>query len=143
MTDAHFSVIAERWQGRFAGPLLTLAHDDYRPARSIWNGMIDRMPGLIARCTSREDVAQAVRLARAEGLSVSVRGGGHSVAGTAVCSDGIMIDLSPMKAITVDVAKRTATAQTGLTWGEFDPVTQEHGLATTGGLISTTGIGGL
>jgi FAD/FMN-containing dehydrogenase len=105
--------------------------------------MIDRQPALIARCTSPQDVISATRLARAEGLHVSVRGGGHGVAGTAVCQDGLMIDLSPMKKIAVDPARREAVAEPGVLWGEFDRATESHGLATTGGQVSHTGIAGL
>jgi FAD/FMN-containing dehydrogenase len=130
-------------QAQFRGQILTPQSAGYDEARKIWNGMIDRRPAAIAQCTGPEDVAAAVRFAAANGIYPAVRGGGHNVAGLALVDDGLVIDLTPMKAITVDVANRTATAQTGLTWGEFDPVTQHHGLATTGGLISTTGIGGL
>lgn len=105
--------------------------------------MIDRRPAAIARCSSVEDVAAAVRFAAAQDIFPAIRGGGHNVAVLAMADDGLVIDLSQMKAITVDAAARTATAQTGLTWGEFDHATQAHGLATTGGLVSTTGIGGL
>jgi FAD/FMN-containing dehydrogenase len=105
--------------------------------------MIDRKPSLIARCTSAEDVRAAVKLARTEQLRVSVRGGGHNVAGTAVCDGGLMIDLSPMKEIEVDAKQREAIASPGVLWGEFDRATQAHGLATTGGQVSHTGIAGL
>ncbi len=130
-------------RSNFRGEILTPQSIGYEDARKVWNGMIDRRPAAIARCTGPEDVAAAVRFAADQGIYPAVRGGGHNVAGLAMVDDGLVIDLSPMKGITVDPAKRTATAQTGLTWGEFDPVTQAHGLATTGGLISTTGIGGL
>ena len=115
----------------------------YDDARRIWNGMIDRKPALIARCTSTADVAAAVRDARARDLLVSVRSGGHNVAGTAVCDDGLMIDLSPLKGMHVNGAQRIATAQPGLLWGEFDRATTAFGLATTGGQVSHTGIAGL
>ncbi len=101
MTDAHFLSIAERWQGRFDGRLWTREHEHYGAARRIWNGMIDRRPGLIARCASAWDEEQAVKLAQSEGLPLSVRGGGHSVAGTAVCADGLMVDLSPSRRMLV------------------------------------------
>ena len=100
-------------------------------------------PALIARCTDADDVVAAVNFARESDLPVAVRGGGHSAPGYADCDDGIVIDLSPMKAIDVDPAARTARAEAGLTWGEFDAATQEHGLAVTGGRFSTTGIAGL
>jgi len=143
MTDAHFLTIAERWQGRFDGRLWTREHDHYGAARRIWNGMIDRRPGLIARCASAEDVVQAVKLARAEGLPLSVRGGGHSVAGTAVCADGMMVDLSPMKDVSVDADAREIVAGPGVLWGEFDAAAEKYGMATTGGQVSHTGIAGL
>jgi FAD/FMN-containing dehydrogenase len=115
----------------------------YDDARRIWNGMIDRKPGMIARCTSSADVTAAVRYARQHSLLVSVRGGGHNVAGTAVCDGGLMIDLSPMKSIKIDPSNRIAVAQPGLLWGEFDRATTAFGLATTGGQVSHTGIAGL
>ena len=123
--------------------LITRSDDRYDAARRIWNGMIDRRPAIIAQCATPEDVRTAVRLARSEGLPVSVRGGGHGVAGNAVCDDGLMIDLSLMKDIRVDAAAREAVAGPGLLWGEFDAATQAHGLATPGGQVSHTGIAGL
>jgi FAD/FMN-containing dehydrogenase len=115
----------------------------YDDARRIWNGMIDRKPALIARCSTTAEVASAVRIARERDLDVSVRGGGHNVAGTAVCDEGLMIDLSPMKGIEVNQSERMAIAQPGLIWGEFDRATTVYGLATTGGQVSQTGIAGL
>ena len=97
---------------------------------------------MIARCADASDVRHAIGFARSEGLDVAVRGGSHSIPGFSTCDDGIVIDLSPMKGITVDVSGRTATAEGGVTWGELDAATQEHGLATTGGLVSTTGVAG-
>ena len=143
MTDAHFLSIAERWQGRFDGRLWTREHEHYGAARQIWNGMIDRRPGLIARCASVEDVVQAVKLAQVEGLPLSVRGGGHSVAGTAVCADGVMVDLSPMKDVGVNAARREIVAGPGTLWREFDVAAEKYGMATTGGQVSHTGIAGL
>ncbi len=115
----------------------------YNDARRVWNGMIDRKPAMIARCATTGDVAAAVRLARERDLLVSVRGGGHNVAGTAVCDEGLMIDLSSMKGIAVDPSERIAITQPGLLWGEFDRATTGFGLATTGGQVSHTGIAGL
>ena len=126
-----------------SGALLRPGDAGYDDARTIFNGMIDRRPGLIARCAATGDVAKAVRFARERGLIVSVRGGGHNVAGNAICDGGLMIDLTPMKGIRVDPAARTARAQGGVTWREFDRETQAYGLATTGGAISSTGIAGL
>jgi FAD/FMN-containing dehydrogenase len=109
----------------------------------LWNGMIDRRPAAIVRCTSSSDVAAAVRFAVREELYPAIRAGGHNVAGVASVDDGLVIDVSLMKEIVVDSVRRTATCQTGLTWAEFDAATQAHGLATTGGVNSTTGIAGL
>lgn len=127
----------------FRGALLQPGEEGYEETRRIWNGAIDRRPALIARCVGTDDAASAVRFAREHDMSATVRGGGHAVAGHAVCDDGMMIDLSLMKAITVDPAARTAKAAGGLLWSEFDKATQPMGLATTGGIISHTGIGGL
>src|SRR5690349_17709833 len=102
MAHAAIAAIASRWQTHFDGHLITQEHAEYDRSRQIWNGMIDRRPALIARCFTPADVIHAVKLARAEALPVSIRGGGHGVAGTAVCDAGIMIDLSPMKDIRVD-----------------------------------------
>ncbi len=125
------------------GALLRPGDDSYEATRRVWNGMIDRKPALIVRCAGVADVITAVNFARTNHLLVSVRGGGHSVAGNAVCDGGLMIDLSGMKGIQVDPARRTARAEPGLTWGEFDHETQAFGLATTGGFVPTTGIAGL
>jgi hypothetical protein len=133
----------ERLRGRFRGALLRAGEEGYDEARRVWNGAIDRKPALIARCAGADDVVEAVRFARERDLLVSVRGGGHSVAGHGVCDGGVMIDLSLMKAIRVDPAARTARAAGGVLWGELDRSTQGAGLATTGGVISHTGIAGL
>jgi FAD/FMN-containing dehydrogenase len=128
---------------RFRGALLRPDEEGYDEARRIWNGAIDRRPALIARCAGADDVAHAVHFARERELPLSVRGGGHAVAGHAVCDDGVMIDLALMKAVRVDPGARTARAAGGLLWSELDRATQAFGLATTGGIISHTGIGGL
>jgi FAD/FMN-containing dehydrogenase len=128
---------------RFAGELLSPGDDRYEGARKTWNGMVDKRPGLIARCTGVADVVAAVQFAREHDLLVAVRGGGHSIAGFSVCDGGLVIDLSRLKGIRVNPGRRTAMAQAGLTWGEFDRETQVFGLACTGGVISTTGIAGL
>jgi FAD/FMN-containing dehydrogenase len=125
------------------GALLRPGDDGYDEARTIWNAMIDRRPALIVRCAGVADVINAVNFARTHDLLVAVRGGGHNVAGNAVCDGGIMIDLSPMKGIHVDPTTRTARAEGGVTWGDFDHETQAFGLATTGGVIPSTGIAGL
>ena len=125
------------------GPLLKPEDPGYDGARVVWNGMIDRRPALIARCAGPADVIAAVNFARTHRLLVAVKGGGHNITGNAVCDNGLMIDLSPMKGIRVDPANRTVRAEAGLTWGDFNRETQAFGLATTGGVVSTTGIAGL
>lgn len=124
------------------GELILPADELYDEARSVWNGMIDRRPALIVRCTGTSDVIAAVGFARSEGLTVAVRGGAHNVAGNATCDGGLVIDLSQMKGVRVDAEARTVRAQGGLTWGELDAETQAFGLATTGGLVTTTGVAG-
>jgi hypothetical protein len=125
------------------GTLVVPGDGDYESARRVWNGMIDRYPALIVRCADQNDVISAVQLARQQELAVSVRGGGHSVAGKALCDGGLVIDLSAMKGIQVDPVKQTARAEPGLTLGEFISATQEYGLATTTGVVSDTGLAGL
>src|ERR1700757_43802 len=124
------------------GPLLRPGDNGYDEARKVWNGMIDRRPALIARCAGVADVVAAVRFARTHKLLVSVRGGGHNTPGIAVCEGGLMIDLAGMRSVRVDPAHKTARAEGGTTWGDFDRESQLFGLATTGGAISHTGIGG-
>jgi hypothetical protein len=135
--------VVEALRASLRGPLLRAGDAGYDAARAIWNGMIDRRPALIARCAGVADVIHGVNFARAHHLLLAVRGGGHNVAGNAVCDGGLMLDLSGMKSVRVDPVRRTARAEPGLTWGEFDHETQAFGLATTGGQISTTGIAGL
>ena len=127
----------------FRGEILRPEDAGYTAARSVWNAMIDRRPALIARCRGLADVMAAVRHARAQGLPVSIRGGAHNVAGHAVADDALMIDLSLMRAVHVDPARRIAVVEGGATWGEVDRETQAFGLATPGGLISDTGVAGL
>jgi FAD/FMN-containing dehydrogenase len=128
---------------RFSGTLVLPGESGYDDARRVHNGLIDKRPGLIARCLGTADIVDAVNLARTRNLDIAIRGGGHNVAGKAVCDGGVMIDLAAMKGIHVDPARRTARAQGGVTWREFNRATQLHGLACTGGVISTTGIAGL
>ena len=130
-------------RGKFSGSLIAPGDAEYESARQVWNGMIDRRPALVARCASEGDVKSALAYARAERLAIAVRGGAHNVAGNATVEGGIVIDLSQMKAVRVDAQRRVAVAGPGLNWGELDRVTQEAGLAVTGGLISSTGIAGL
>ena len=125
------------------GSLLTPESPEYDARRRIWNAMIDRRPRAIACCSGPADVQAAVRFAAEEGVYPAIRGGGHNAAGLAMLDDGLVIDVSGMKGIFVEPAARTVIAQTGLTWGEFDRETHVHGMATTGGLVSTTGIAGL
>jgi FAD/FMN-containing dehydrogenase len=125
------------------GPLIAPGDGSYAQARQVWNGNIDRRPGLIARPTGVADVIRAVNFARDHNLLVSVRGGAHSSAGTCVCTGGLVIDLSLMKAIRVDPIRRTVRAEGGVKWIEFDHETQAFGLATTGGTDPDTGIAGL
>ena len=127
----------------FRGQLITVDQSDYDTARSVWNGAVDRRPRLIARCSGSADVAAAVRFARDHDLEIAVRGGGHNVAGTAVCDDGIVIDLSTMRSVSVDPAGPTAVVQGGALWGDVDHETQAYGLATTGGIVGHTGVAGL
>jgi FAD/FMN-containing dehydrogenase len=126
-----------------SGELLTPDGAGYDAARRVHNGLVDKRPALIARCLHTADVVAAVDFGRDEGLEISVRGGGHNVAGKAVTEGGLMIDLSPMKGIHVDTARRTARAQSGLTWGEYNRATAVFGLASPGGVVSSTGIAGL
>lgn len=125
------------------GSVLLPTSAGYDDARRIWNGMIDRRPAIIAGCAGAADVASAVNFAREHDLLVSVRGGGHNVAGNAICDGGLVIDLSGMRSVHVDPSARRARAAGGATWGDFDTETQVFGLATTGGLISDTGVAGL
>jgi FAD/FMN-containing dehydrogenase len=131
------------FRAQLRGELLRPDDPGYDEARRVWNAMVDKRPALIARCTDADDVRAAVRFAREQGLPVSIRGGGHNVAGLAVVEGGLMIDCAPMKGIAVDPVARVARAEAGLVWGEFDAATQQHGLATVGGVVSTTGIAGL
>lgn len=137
--------VAERGIGLegFSGELLGPGDEGYDQARRVHNGMIDKHPGLIARCRGVADIVAAVNHARDREAEISICGGGHNVAGRAVTHGGVMIDLSLMRGIHVDPAGRSARAQGGVTWGELNRETQLHGLAVTGGTISTTGIAGL
>lgn len=124
------------------GEVIDPEHPLYDAGRRVWNGLIDRHPAVIARCAGTADVVEAVRIAREHRPVLSVRGGGHQIAGSGVCDDGLVIDLSAMRGIHVDAAARTVRAQGGVTWGELDRETQLFGLATPGGEVSTTGIAG-
>src|SRR6478752_5810701 len=126
----------------FSGQLIGPEQPGYDEGRRVFNAMIDRRPALIARCASTADVVAAVHAAREHGLAVAVRGGGHSFSGLSTCDDGIVIDLGGLKKIDVDPEAKTASAGGGVLWGEFDAATQEHGLHTPGGRVTTTGVGG-
>jgi len=130
-------------RARLQCQVLASGDPEYDVARRVWNGMIDRKPALIVRPNSISDVIQAVRFAREHDLAASVRGGGHSVAGKSVADGAMMIDLSLMREVQVNPGRQTALAQGGATWGEFDHEGEKFGLATTGGVISSTGVCGL
>src|SRR5438093_7296520 len=138
--DAHaLREISETLGGQVIAP----DEQDYDEARAVWNGLVDRRPAAVCRCTSPHDVVEAVALARRHGLAVGIRGGGHDVAGNGVCDGGLLVDLSPMQAVDVDAEARTARAKGGATWGEFDAATAAFGLATTGAQVSKVGVGGV
>jgi FAD/FMN-containing dehydrogenase len=128
---------------QIAGEVLVSGQPGYDDARAVWNAMIDRKPGLIVNCKNADDVVKAVSYARDQNLPVSIRGGGHNVAGHAVCDDGVMINLSLMRGVQVDAEKRRARVEGGAIWSDVDAETQKFGLATPGGLISDTGVAGL
>ncbi|HEY1300603.1 MAG TPA: FAD-binding oxidoreductase [Stellaceae bacterium] len=130
-------------KARLRGAVLTADDEGYGEARSVWNAMIDRRPAIVVRCAGAADVMAAVDFARDAGALVSVRGGGHNIAGSAVCDGGVMIDLSPMKSVRIDPFNRTARVEPGVTLGEFDREAQSFGLVTPTGINSTTGIAGL
>lgn len=134
---------AEALKPNIEGDVLAPGSDGYDDARAVWNAMIDRKPALIARCQSAGDVAATLKFAAQHDYPVSIRGGGHNVAGHAVCDDGVMIDLSGMRNVSVDVENRTAQVAGGATWRDVDAASQPHGLVTPGGLISDTGVAGL
>ncbi|MCG8608148.1 FAD-binding oxidoreductase [bacterium] len=134
--------LVREFKGQLRGKLIRPKDEEYNKARAIWNAIIDRRPSLIVRCSGVADVIDSVNFAREHKLLVAVRGGGHNVAGNAVCDDGMVIDLSEMRGVRVDPKARTARVAGGATWGDIDRETQAFGLATPGGLVSTTGVGG-
>ena len=133
----------QSFKARFGGVTLSPGDDGYDETRALWNGWFDKRPAVIARCQTTEDVVSVVGFARETGLPLAIRSGGHSLAGLSSCDDGIMLDLSLMRDVVVDPDARTATVQAGATWADFDAATQAHRLASTGGLISHTGVAGL
>jgi FAD/FMN-containing dehydrogenase len=133
----------EQLRSQVRGQVVAAGDEAYEEARTVYNAMIDRHPLAVVRCAGVEDVVAVVGFARENGLDLAVRGGGHSVPGFGTVDDGVVADLSAMQEIVVDPGSRTARAEGGVTWGIFNDATHQHGLATTGGIISTTGIGGL
>jgi FAD/FMN-containing dehydrogenase len=133
----------DAFRHRFSGTLVCPGEDGYDAARAVWNGMIDRHPALIAYCTSRRDVLEAIAFASATGILTAIRSGGHNIAGASLCDGGLVIDLSRMNRVTVDPASRTARAEGGALLADLDAATQAHGLATTTGVNSDTGLIGL
>ena len=136
-------VAAAELASAMRGSLLISGDEGYDQARAVWNGLIDRRPAVIARCAGAADVVAAVKWARKHDVLVSVRGGGHNVAGNAVCEQGLMIDLAPMRSVRVDPTRKTVRVEPGSVWAEVDAETQAFGLATTGGTVSQTGVAGL
>src|SRR3989337_1780899 len=130
-------------KGQVRGEVIRPGEERYEEARKVYNAMIDKRPAAIVRCTGVADVIAAVKAARADGIGIAVRGGGHSVPGFGTADDALVVDLGRMKGIRVDPAAKTVRAEGGCTWGDFNHATHAFGLATTGGIISTTGIAGL
>lgn len=127
----------------FRGALITAGDSSYEKARRVWNGLIDKRPAVIAECAGAADVMATVKFARDLGLPLAVRGGGHSIGGNSTCDNGVVLDLCRMKGVRVDSVARTARAEGGVLWQDFDHETQAFGLATTGGMLGDTGIAGL
>lgn len=137
------AIDVEDLRRRLRGDLLSPGQEGYNTARRIWNGAFDKKPALIARCIAVADVSHAVQFALANNLLVAVRGGGHSLSGQSLCDGGLMIDLSPMKNVSVEAAAKIARVEPGVLLGQFDRATEVHGLATTAGTVSHTGVAGL
>ena len=147
MTNITTGVLGEatirELENGLTGSVVGPGDPNYETARRVWNHTIDKRPALVVRAASTDDVARTVRFARSEGRPVAIRGGAHSVAGFSTCDDGIVLDLSQLNDVEVNEKSRRAFAGGGTRWRDFDAATQQHGLATTGGLVSSTGIGGL
>ena len=133
----------QQLQGELAGKVVLPGDGDYDAARTIWNATVDRRPGAIVRCANAADVVRVVHFARDNSVLLAVRGGGHNIAGLALCDDGVVVDLSRMKAVSVDAGARSATVEGGATLADVDAATQAHGLAVPLGINSTTGVAGL
>ncbi len=135
--------VMEGLRSGLRGSILLPGDPGYDQARTVWNAMIDKRPGLIVRCAGAADVLRAIRFGRDHGLLIAIKGAGHNIAGSAVCDGGLMVDLSPMKSVHVDPWNRTARVEPGVTLGELDREAQAFGLATPLGINSTTGVAGL
>ncbi len=143
MTSFDTHLLVASFRDGFAGTVVTPTDAAYEGDRAVWNGTVDARPALIAQCHSTDDIVAAVNLVRNAGCAFAVRAGGHGVAGLSTCDGGVVIDLSHMRGVTVDADLRTATVEPGARWADFDSATAAHGMASTGGLISTTGVAGL
>src|SRR4051794_5876298 len=135
--------LAASFDAAFGGTISTPGDPDYDTARAVWNGVIDGHPAVIAHCASAADVLAAVNLTRTAGVPLAIRAGGHSLPGFSSCDDGVVIDLTRLRTVTVDPDRGLAFVEPGATWADFDAATAAHGLASTGGLISSTGVAGL
>jgi FAD/FMN-containing dehydrogenase len=142
MATANSANVEELKKG-FKGKVITPDDHEYEESRKIWNGMVDKRPAIIARCAGTQDAVKAVNFARDNGIQLAVRGAGHHIAGNSLCDDGLVVDLSHMRAVKVDAAAKRAVAEGGATLADFDAATLAHGLATPVGINSTTGIAGL
>jgi FAD/FMN-containing dehydrogenase len=143
MTITDTTSLVRSFRAGFGGTVFAPGDEGYDAARALWNGSIDLRPALVARCATPADVASAVTMTRDAGVPLAIRAGGHSIGGLSSCDDGAVVDLSALRSVQVDAARRVATVEPGATWADFDAATAAYGLATTGGLISTTGVAGL
>ncbi len=143
MSSAVISTAVQELATTFSGRLIQPDDPLYADARLVFNGMIDRRPAIVAQCRGVADIADAIKFARSNGLEIAVRGGGHNVGGRGTIDNGLVIDLSPMKGIYIDPIARRARVQGGVLWREFNREAQVHGLATTGGVVGSTGVAGL
>jgi FAD binding domain/Berberine and berberine like len=142
-TMSQSGLLATELRAHMSGEVIAAGDGGFEEARKVWNGCIDRRPALIARCRDTSDVVATVNFARDRELTLAVRGGGHSVVGFSTCDGGVVLDLSAMRLVNVDKESQVARAEAGCTWRDYDAITQAHGLASPGGIMSTTGIAGL